>query len=155
MNIFVSYSSRNRAIVKSLVSDLSGLNHHVWYDGELDGAQVWWNKILAEIRNCDLFIFAVSEDALASEACKLELNYAYELNRNILPILLSDDIRISLLPVVLQERQFVNYSNQDKASLLALINAINGITSTPKLPDPLPNPPAVPISPLAKIRTKL
>jgi hypothetical protein len=31
---------------------------------------VWWNHILTRIRECDVFVFAVSPESLDSQACK-------------------------------------------------------------------------------------
>lgn len=155
MQIFVSYSSHNRPAVKALVADLASLGHETWFDQELSGGQVWWDTILSNLRDCDLFIFALTGHALKSGPCKLEYTYAYELGKPILPVLLSDDITISLLPVILQERQFVNYINQDKAALLALNGAIQGIPPAPALPDPLPEAPAIPLSPLVELQNEI
>ena len=155
MNIFVSYSSKNRPAVKALVADLASLGHEVWFDQELSGGQVWWDTILRNLRACDLFILALTGSSMKSGPCKLEYTYAYELGKPILPVLLGDDVTISLLPVILQERQFVNYINQDKAALLALNGAIQGIPPTPVLPDPLPESPAIPLSPLVELQTEI
>ncbi|MBN1678958.1 MAG: toll/interleukin-1 receptor domain-containing protein [Anaerolineae bacterium] len=155
MNIFVSYSSHNRAAVKSLVADLTSLGHDVWFDQELTGGQVWWDTILGHIRACDIVIFAVSGKSITSGPCKLEYTYAYELGKPLLPVLLTGDVTITLLPVILQERQFVNYVNQDKAALLALNNAVQGILPAPALPVPLPDPPGIPISPLVALQAEI
>jgi hypothetical protein len=155
MKIFVSYSSQNRPAVKSLVADLVSLEHEVWFDQELSGGQVWWDTILDQMRACDLFIFALTAQAMKSEPCRLEYTYAYELNKPIIPVLLTNDVNIALLPVILQERQFVNYINQDKAALLALNNAIHSTPPAPALPDPLPDAPGIPISPLAALQEEV
>jgi hypothetical protein len=155
MKIFVSYSSQNRPAVKSLVADLVSLEHEVWFDQELSGGQVWWDTILDQMRACDLFILALTAQAMKSEPCRLEYTYAYELNKPIIPVLLTDDVNIALLPVILQERQFVNYINQDKAALLALNNAIHSTPPAPALPDPLPDAPGIPISPLAALQAEI
>ncbi len=54
--IFISYSSKDRAIVGKLAEDLSALGHDLWYDKELSrtGGQSWWDNILAQIRDHDL-----------------------------------------------------------------------------------------------------
>lgn len=155
MKIFVSYSSQNRPAVKSLVADLVSLEHEVWFDQELSGGQVWWDTILDQMRACDLFILALTAQAMKSEPCRLEYTYAYELNKPIIPVLLTNDVNIALLPVILQERQFVNYINQDKAALLALNNAIRSTPPAPALPDPLPDAPGIPISPLAALQAEI
>jgi hypothetical protein len=155
MMIFVSYSSQNRPAVKALVADLVSLEHEVWFDQELSGGQVWWDTILDQIRACDLFILALTAQAMKSEPCRLEYTYAYELSKPIIPVLLTDGVNIALLPVILQERQFVNYINQDKAALLALNNAIRSTSPAPALPDPLPDAPGIPISPLAALQEEI
>jgi hypothetical protein len=155
MRIFVSYSSQNRPAVKSLVADLVSLDHDVWFDQELSGGQVWWDTILDQIRTCELFVFALTGLSIKSEPCRLEYTYAYELSKPIIPVLLTNDVNIALLPVILQERQFVNYINQDKAALLALNNAIHNTPPALRLPDPLPTPPGIPISPLATLQAEI
>jgi hypothetical protein len=155
MKVFVSYSSQNRPAVKSLVADLVSLEHEVWFDQELSGGQVWWDTILDQIRACELFVFALTRLSIKSEPCRLEYTYAYELNKPIIPVLLTNDVNITLLPVILQERQFVNYINQDKAALLALNNAIHNTPPARRLPDPLPTPPGIPISPLAALQAEI
>ena len=56
--IFISYNNENHDIVKTLSEDLAALSHQVWFDKELAGGQAWWDLILAEIRLCDVFVFA-------------------------------------------------------------------------------------------------
>jgi hypothetical protein len=155
MNIFISYSSQNRPAVEALVADLENLGHAVWYDQELAGGQVWWDSILEALRGCDLFVFALTNRSLQSDPCRREYTYAHALDKPILPVQLTDDITISLLPVVLQERNIVNYINQDKPALLRLVEAITRVPPAPPLPDPLPEPPAIPISPLARLQTEI
>jgi hypothetical protein len=155
MQIFISYSSHNRAAVKSLAADLGSLGHSVWFDQELQGGQVWWDTILRRIRDCDAFVLALTNDVLNSRPCKLEYSYAYEVDRPIIPVLLASDVNITLLPVILQERQLVNYINQDKAALLALNTALTSLPPTPPLPDPLPRAPEIPVSPLVEMAEQI
>ena len=58
--IFISYSSKNRALVEALANDLETLGHEIWFDKELSGGQSWWDQILQGIRACDLFVFALT-----------------------------------------------------------------------------------------------
>src|SRR5258708_5019833 len=87
MNIFISYSKR-RNEVKSLADDLEGMGHSVWFDREITGAYLWWDKILQEILRCDLFVYALTPEVLDSKACEAELHYAQALEKRILPIML-------------------------------------------------------------------
>ena len=60
MQIFISYSSKNRDLVRTLAADLKALGHDVWFDVELTGGQLWWDNILDQIRGCDLLIAALT-----------------------------------------------------------------------------------------------
>lgn len=155
MQIFVSYRSLDRSIVQELVADIIDMEHDVWYDQELEGGQKWWDNIVSNIAKCDILIFALSLKSLDSFACKLEYSYAAELKKHILPVQLTDDVHHNLLPVILQERQIVNYIQRDKASYKRLAAALSQLPPTPSLPHPMPEPPPLPVSPLSHIRSEI
>lgn len=155
MKVFVSYRSTDRATVSQLVNDLADMGHEVWYDQELEGGQLWWQNILDNIRGAELLIFALTPRSLESYPCQLEYNYANALRRHIIPVMLAEGITYSLIPAVLQERQIVPYVKRDIDSYKALNNAIRRLPPAPLLPDPLPEAPAVPISPLAAAREQV
>src|SRR3982750_4284380 len=95
--VFVSYSRINLDVVTQLVEDLQAVGVNTWHDQTLTGGQRWWDNILANIRDCDLFIFALSPESLDSEACKSELSYVSRLGKPILPVQVSEGININLL----------------------------------------------------------
>ncbi|HVF41762.1 MAG TPA: TIR domain-containing protein [Pyrinomonadaceae bacterium] len=144
--VFVSYSRGNQEVVKQLVADLQAVGVETWHDQSLTGGQRWWESILAKIRACDIFIFALSPESWASEACKSELSYVALLGKPILPVLISDGINLNLLTHPLNQIQVTDYRLRDKAATLALFKAINTSPAAPPLPDPLPVQPAVPLS---------
>jgi hypothetical protein len=154
LNIFISYSSKNRSQIEVLAEDLSGLGHDVWYDVELTGGMAWWDQILHNIRQCDLFIFALAPESLDSYPCQLEFGYAHSLQKRILPVLLST-VNTNLLPTALSHIQFVDYKLQDKKATIALGRALTSLPNAQPLPDPLPPAPLAPISPLGKVRDQL
>jgi hypothetical protein len=153
--VFVSYSSRDRDRVDELVDDLHTLGHDVWFDQDLKGGQVWWDRILASIRACDVFMSIITPYALQSTPCRYEYTYANDCNRPIIPVLVDPSIKPSHLPALLLERQIVNYSVVDRKALLSLAGAFTHLTAGAPLPDPLPTPPPVPISPLVAINEQL
>ena len=156
MKIFITYSRASKAAVTSLVKDLEQLGHRVWFDNELSGGQSWWDNILSNIRDCDIYIFALNKEALDSTACKRELDYAKALQKSALPVLLEKDISIAITPRYLSSVQYIDYSNtEDKNAVFALLKAINNLPPSPKIPDQLPEPPAVPISYLDNIKDKI
>jgi hypothetical protein len=89
--VFVSYSRTNLDVVTQLIQDLQAVGVQTWHDQTLTGGQRWWDNILSNIRDCDIFIFALSPESWASEACRSELAYVQQLSKTILPVLVADD----------------------------------------------------------------
>lgn len=154
MKIFISYASQDRDQVAELVSDLALLDHDVWFDQELSGGHQWWDRIMQEVQACDLFIFALTAKSLDSHPCKLEYGYANTLHKRILPVLLAD-VNADLLPAPLAQIQYVDYRAADRKAALLLNRALNALPPAVPLPDPLPEPPRVPLSPLADANARL
>ena len=145
-NLFISYCRTHKSIVEEMTSDLDSVGHAVWVDKELTGGQSWWCKILQEIRECDFFLAAVSKSFNASEACEKELDYAFSLNKTIIPVKVFDDFSDSLLPARLGRLQIADYQYDSKLGLVSLINAISNASPSPELPHSLPAEPSLPIS---------
>lgn len=150
-NIFISYSRQDETAAKALVDDIDSLGHTVWFDQELSGGQVWWDKILEAIRECHVFVFAFSADALNSVACKREFGYAADLGKPILPVALAGEISTNLLPPALSQIQLVDYQDHDRDAAFRLARAFNTLPPPKPLPERLPQPPEVPISYLASL----
>lgn len=143
--IFVSYSPGDLEIVEQLAEDLRARGHNVWYDQTRTGGQRWWDHILAGIRDCDIFIFALSPESLDSEVCRSALDYTLQLGKQILPIVVSEGVNLNLLPPPLNEIQIIDYRGRDKTAFFPLsMSIVMGPDSAP-LPNPLPAPPPVPV----------
>jgi hypothetical protein len=153
--IFLSYNRQSQVIAKTLAEDIKALGHTAWFDQELTGGQVWWDQILARVRDCDVFVFLLDPKALKSTACQREYAYAADLGKPILPILVAEDVSTNRLPPALSEIQFVDYRKQDRDALLRLLRALAAIPPAKPLPDPLPEPPAVPISYLGSLAQQI
>jgi hypothetical protein len=153
--VFVSYSRNNLDAVAQLVRDLQDVGFSAWHDQTLTGGQRWWDNILASIRDCDIFIFALSKESWDSEACQSELGYVVELGKPILPVLVSEGVHLSLLSAPLNEIQVTDYRQRDKAAAFALLKAINSAPTAPPLPEPLPSPPPVPLSYLGALKDRI
>jgi len=153
--VFVSYSRNNLEVVTHLVDDLQAMGVNTWYDQTLTGGQRWWDNILAGIRDCDIFIFALSPESWESEACRSELAYGLGLAKPILPVLVADGIKMNLLSAPLAEIQITDYRLRDKGAAFAVLKAINAAADAPALPDPLPAPPPVPVSYLGTLKDRI
>jgi hypothetical protein len=153
--IFICYSRHNQDIIRTLSQDLEELGHTVWYDRELSGGQIWWDQILNKIRQCDVFVLALAQEALDSHACKLEYTYASSLGKTLLPVLVADGVSMNLLPPVLSKIQHLDYRIQDKKTAFTLVKTFQKIPPSKDLPDPLPAPPEVPVSYLGNLNAQI
>jgi hypothetical protein len=76
MGLFISYSSQDKGAIEPLRSALNRAHQQVWMDEELGGGEAWWRTILEQIRSCEVFIVALSDNSLASKPCQAEVRYA-------------------------------------------------------------------------------
>jgi hypothetical protein len=146
---FFSYARHDGEAAATIASGLQQLGQSVWIDKQLSGGQQWWNTILGQIRDCDVFVFVLSNSSLRSKACRAELEYAHQLGRTILPVAVHPVID-QLLPPYLAETQRV-----DGADIVQLARALLALPAPPSLPDPLPEPPPVPLSYLDEVADSL
>jgi hypothetical protein len=153
--VFVSYSRNNLDVVRQLIQDMKAIGVDAWHDETLAGGQHWWDTILANIRGCDIFIFALSPESIDSEACRSELEYVGQLGKIILPVLVADGVNLKVLSHPLNEIQVMDYRRCDKEAAFALVKSINTAPPAEPLPDPLPKPPVVPVSYLSTLRERI
>lgn len=88
-DIFISYSRQNDKFARQLMDRLVLKNKDVWIDWEdiNTAAENWWDEIKEGIDGADNFLFIVSSHSRASLICNMELNYAFERNKRIIPII--------------------------------------------------------------------
>jgi hypothetical protein len=153
--VFVSYSRNNLDAVTQLIKHMKDCGVDMWYDQALTGGQRWWDNILTNIRECDIFVFALSPESWDSEACKSELGYVVQLGKPIIPVLVSDGININLLSPPLSEIQITDYRKRDMQAAFAVLKAINLAPPTADLPEPLPTSPPVPVSYLSTLKDRI
>lgn len=147
--VFVSYSKKDIEVVEELLIALTNLGFHPWLDRDMNCGEEWWNKILANIRECQLLIACISNDFLASDACKKEIDYAFSLGKTILPVVVRKTIQP--LPSQLAVIQWVDYSLPSLNSISHLARSLFSASPSPHLPNPLPQPPQVPLSKLSQL----
>lgn len=154
MTIFVSHSSADGDRVRSLVQNVEATGNRVWLDQDLTGGEAWWTAILKQIRECSVFIFALSENALQSEACGLELSYARDLKRAILPVQIGDVHGYRDHPIFTY--QAIDFRNPTATVGIALSRAIHERERDQEpLPDPLPAVPPAPYEYLLLLGTAI
>jgi len=99
VRLFVSYRSTDSNKVDAIVSLLRNappsywqLTYQPWQDKrDLVSGHDWWEGILNAIESCDVFVFMVSRESADNINCRAEVKFAQELNRPILPVVLSGE----------------------------------------------------------------
>jgi formylglycine-generating enzyme required for sulfatase activity len=100
--LFISYRSLDSAKVDAIVSSLAALKkpdgtllYTTWQDKKgIPPGKDWWEAIVDAIIDCEIFVFHISEEALKSDVCRAELQYARERNRFIIPVVLEGEFWI-------------------------------------------------------------
>jgi hypothetical protein len=86
-DVFISYSRANAAFAHKLAAELKKLSYEVWVDIEgIPFTSEWWQAIKRGIESADNFVLVMSPDSLGSPVCHLEIEYARQLNKRIIPI---------------------------------------------------------------------
>ncbi len=120
MKIFVSYARVDKPYCIRIIETMHA--HDVWYDQRLHGGQDWWKEILRRLDWCDLFIYLLSPDSVASRYCRRELEVALQLKREVVPVLID---RSTVLPAKIKDWQFVDLSDSlTVENISQLLNAI-------------------------------
>lgn len=152
MGIFISYSNLDGDAVRVLAEDLGDAGHGVWLDQDLKGGEAWWLAIVEQIRNCPVFVIALSDNALRSKPCQTELEYARALGIPVLPVQVGEITSRRTMGIF--EIQMVDYRNPTRRSAIRLAAAVNRcVEQRDELPDPLPPPPPIPYEYLIRIGT--
>lgn len=153
--VFLSYSRQNIDLVKPLINDLQSTGIYIWYDQTLTGGQKWWDNILFNIRECDVFIFSLSPESWDSEACRSELAYVTKFGKTIIPVLISDGINLNLLSPPLNHIQTIDIRHKEKEGTLLILKSILSAPESPPLPEILPDSPPIPVSYLSSLKEKI
>lgn len=87
---FISYSRRDRIIVRMLFDRLEARHYRLWMDTDERGIEVgdkWRDKLIAAMSGSEAVIACVSSDFLKSPYCKQEIEQAIQENKKIYPVI--------------------------------------------------------------------
>jgi hypothetical protein len=104
MNVFISYSHKDRAWCDRLAVHLSGISKdvvtEVWYDSKITPGSDWDAEIQRRLGSADIVILLISENFLGAKFCRFEVERALQLREAnkcvIVPVLLSHCVYQSL-----------------------------------------------------------
>jgi hypothetical protein len=87
-DVFISYSRKDKEFVQQFTRRLSDNGRDVWVDFEdIPFGSAWWDEICRGIEGAHTMLFVISPDSLASKVCGLEVSYAVQNHKRLLPIL--------------------------------------------------------------------
>ena len=136
MKIFVSYARVDKPYCIRIIETLHA--HDVWYDQRLYAGQDWWKEILRRLDWCEVFIYLLSPDSVASLYCRRELEIARRLKRHVIPVLLNKD---TVLPDKMRDWQYVDLSEKlTVENVTQLLNSILVVERRQGTASPAPAP---------------
>ena len=113
-DVFISYASENSELRDRIKNALS---HHIittWvHNKDIRSGQDFAVAINEGIEQADSLIFFISNESLQSEYCIKELNYALELNKRIIPILIEKEINYEQ-PAALASLQYIDFTAHEQ-----------------------------------------
>ncbi len=105
---FICYSRQDSFFAEELVAGLAKLGRNVSIDRhDIRGGEAWQRKLGSLIQNADNVIFLISSASLASSYCRWELDYAGELNKRLINVVVNPD-NLHEVPTSISTIQYIN-----------------------------------------------
>ncbi len=82
--IFISYAHKDAAVVNQMIAQMIDDGYRVWYDEGIHPGTNWDEFIASKIKGCSMLIAFLSENYLASDNCRDELNFSRDCVDNLL-----------------------------------------------------------------------
>lgn len=134
--IFISHSSKNRELIKTLVEFLQmgmGISRGeifcTSFPEELPTGEQFIEAIRQEMKNCEVVFLVITEDFLRSQFCLTEMGAAWGLGKRVYPLILVNLEKIENTPLKGLQVRFLEKSNDINAIYDELRNH-NIITKT-------------------------
>ncbi len=136
-NIFFSYAHEDREWVAYVAARVGHARFNPFFDRDIIGGQQWWDRLLSEIEQCDVFIPVLSPAYLRSTPCRIEVSYAVELGKPLIPLdLCAGTLSGAAFIEPIKAAQWVPYNPADPpTTVLDLVGALNNAPVAPPLPE--------------------
>lgn len=106
--IFISYSHRDTAQVYEVLKIIDREKYRYWYDDTMEIGEDFREELRYRIENCSAFLLFLSNSALQSKYCGMEIITAFKYDKRIFPVYLDDDVEIPpALKMILENLQHV------------------------------------------------
>lgn len=110
--VFVCYAHLDSALVYPEILQLQTLGFRIWYDDGISPGSEWSEAIAQAIETCQVFLYYITPNAVASEHCRREVNFALEQSCSMLAVHLTETNVPSALKLSLSHRQAILKYNQ-------------------------------------------
>ena len=132
IDVFVSYSSRDRMVVLRLVESLRNSGFNIWVDqGGLHGASQWSEQIVEAIEQTAAFVLVGSSHSFASHNVVKETSLASEQRKPIIPIFIEEAEIPQSLQYQLAGLQRIEYSEKNHDECMTAIGEALGKLGLP------------------------
>lgn len=127
-DVFISYSRRDQAFVKTLDAAFRQRNRDPWVDWEdIQKGEEWWAAIQRGIEGAYTFIFVLSPDSVASAVCRDEIEHAAKTHKRFLPIVRREGFDTSQIHPRIASHNWLFFRETDdfQAAFTELLRAID------------------------------
>ncbi len=123
--IFVSYAHKDAPKVLPIIDVLNERGFRVWYDAGIEAGTEWPEYIEEHLQKASVILVFMTPNTIASKNCRNEINFALDLNKEILVIYLEDTELLKGMRLQLNSTQslFKNNHYTNESFLRELINA--------------------------------
>jgi hypothetical protein len=109
-DIFISYSRRDQAFVRSLHDRLAAEKREVWVDWEdIPPSAEWLAEIERAIESADTVVFVISPDSVQSKTCRHECDHAVKMGKRLVPVV-TRDVEASAVPEALARLNWLSFT---------------------------------------------
>lgn len=91
--IFISYAHKDKELIYPFITALKE-KYAVWFDEGINYGREWEEEIATKLDECNIFLFAVTENSLESKNCRDELTLARDSDKRFINVMFSDDIEL-------------------------------------------------------------
>jgi hypothetical protein len=122
--VFISYSRKDGDFARQLNIALQEADKTTWFDQESISTGVDFKKeIFKGIASADNFLFILSADAVESEYCENEVNYAASLGKRFITVL-HRETDPNTMPDALRIIQWLDFSTEFETAFLELVRGL-------------------------------
>ncbi len=108
---FISYSHKDERKMQQILSGLSERGYSFWYDDGLRSGEGWDKMIVSKIEAADSILLVITSNWYSSKNCLDEMEYAFQLGKHVVPVILKGtrlpshlNMRLGRLQCVYQDK---------------------------------------------------